>query len=80
MIFSLIDNSFWTLLGDDLAGAGIGHGHGQLLAGQPGPEGHLFVELIAAHGGQVIPAGVVEGGVQKGLGGVQRGGLAGRCV
>ena len=64
-------------LGQHLAGAGVGHRLGQLLAGQPGPQGHLLVELVAAHGGQVIPPVVEEGGVDQRLGGVQRGGLAG---
>ena len=65
-----------SLLGDDLAGAGIGYGQGQLLAGQPGPQSHLLVELIAAHSGQIIAPGIKEGGVQQGPGGVHRGGLA----
>ena len=64
-------------LGDDLAGEGVGDGLGQPAAGQPGPQSHLFVELVAAYGGQVVPPVVEEGGVDQGLGGVQRGGLAG---
>ena len=64
-------------LGDDLAGAGIRHRHSQGMAGQTGPKGHLLVELIAADCGQVIAAGVVEGGVEQALGGVHRGRLTG---
>ena len=64
-------------LSNDLAGAGVGDGHGQLLAPDTGPQPHLLVELIAAHGGQVIAPGVEEGGLEQRLGGVHRGGLAG---
>ena len=64
-------------LGDDLAGHGVGDGQGQLLAVQAGPDGQLLVELVTAHGGQVVPAGIKEEGVEQALGGVHRGGLAG---
>ena len=64
-------------LGDDLTGTGIGYGQGQLLAGQPGPQSHLLVELIAAHRGQVVAAGIKEQAVEQALSGVHRGRLAG---
>ena len=64
-------------LGHDLAGGGVGHGGGQLLAGQPIPQGQLLVELVASHCGQVVPAGIEEQGVHQALGGVHRGRLAG---
>ena len=62
-------------LGDDLAGAGVRHGGSQLLAGQTGPEGQLLVEFIAAHGRQVIPAGIEKQAVDEGLSRIQRGRL-----
>ena len=64
-------------LGHDLAGGGVGHGGAQLLARQTGPDGQLFIELVPANPGQVIPPGVEEQGVHQALGGVHRGGLAG---
>ncbi len=64
-------------LGDDLAGHGVGHGGGQGLIHQAGPDRQLLVELVAAHGGQVVAPGVEEQGVEQALGGVHRGGLAG---
>ena len=63
--------------GHDLSGGGVSHREGQLLPREPGGQGQFFVELIAAHGGQVIPPGIEEQGGQQALGGVHRGGLAG---
>ena len=63
--------------GDDLAGEGIGHGRGQGLASQAGPDVHLLVELIPADLGDVVAPGVEEEGVQVAFGALHRGGLAG---
>ena len=64
-------------LGNDLPGGGVRHRLKQLLAVQSAPDSQLFVELVPAHGGQVIPPGVEEQAVDERLGGVHRGGLAG---
>ncbi len=66
-----------AVLEQDLAGGGVRHGLDQLVAGHPLPQGQLLVELVAAHGGQVVAPGVKEQVVEQGLGGVHRGGLAG---
>ena len=64
-------------LGQQLAGEGIGHGLGQLKAGDAGVEGQLLVELVAAHVGDLVAAAVKEQAVQQGLGGLHRGRIAG---
>ena len=66
-----------ALFKQQLAGGGIGHGLLQHLALGPGPEGQLLVELIAAHGAQVIAPGIEEQVLDQGLGGVHRGRLTG---
>ena len=66
-----------AVLKDDLTGGGICHRHGQLLALGAGPDGQLLIELVPAHHGQVVPAGIEEQALQQGLGGIHRGGLAG---
>jgi len=69
-----------ALLQQQLAGGGVGYGLGQLLALGLGPQGQLLVELIPAHGAQVIPPGIEEQVLHQGLGGVQRGRLAGALL
>ena len=66
-----------AVLKQQLAGSGVRHGLGQLVAGNALPQGQLLVELVPAHHGQVIPPGVEEQVVHQGLGGLHRGGLAG---
>ena len=66
-----------ALVEEDLAGGGVGHGHGQLLTLHARPERQLLVELIAADGAQVIAAGIEEEVLDQRLGGVERRRLAG---
>ena len=66
-----------AFLEQQLAGGGIGHGIGQHLAPGTHPEGQLLVELIAAHGAQIVTPGIEEQVLDQGLGGVHRGRLAG---
>ena len=73
----LIAGKHVARLVEQLAGGGVDHRVRQGPLGGPDPEGQLFVELIAAHGTQVVPAGIKEEAVNQGLGGVHRGGLAG---
>ena len=74
---AVIGGEHMAVLEQDLAGGGIGHGHGQFLALGAGPEGQLLVEFVPAHGAQVIAARVEEQVLQQRLGRVQRGGLTG---
>ena len=62
---------------EELAGGGMDHGLRQSPLRRPDPQGQLFIELIPAHGAQVVPAGVEEQAVDERLGRVHRGGLAG---
>ena len=66
-----------AVLKQDLAGGGVGHRIHQLVAGHPVPQGQLLVELVPAHGGQVVAPGIEEQVVDQGLAGLHRGGLAG---
>ena len=66
-----------TVLEDDLAGGGVRHGHRQLLALGAGPDGQLLIELVPAHHGQVVAAGIEEQTLQQRFRGIHRGGLAG---
>ena len=66
-----------TLVEEDLSGGGVGHRHSQLLALGQRPQGQLLIELIPAHDAQIVPPGIEEQVLHQGLGGVQRGGLAG---
>ena len=66
-----------AVLKQDLAGGGIGNRHRQLLAPGAGPDGQLLVELVPAHHGQVVAAGIKEQALQQRLRGIHRGGLAG---
>ena len=66
-----------ALVEEDLAGGGIGHRHSQLLALGQRPQGQLLIEFIPAHDAQIVPPGIEEQVLHQGLGGVQRGGLAG---
>ena len=62
---------------EQLACRRVDHRLHQGQTGNSGPQGELFVELVASHRAQVIAAGVKEEVVDKGLGGVHRGRLAG---
>ncbi len=62
-------------LGQHLAGDGVHHVLRQAEARQTARNSQLLVELIAAHRGQIIAAGVEEQRVQKALGGIHRGRL-----
>ena len=71
-------------LGDGLAGLahqlarrGVGHRLGQHLAHQAAFQAQLLVVFIAAHTGEVVPAGVEEQAVDVGLGALDGGGLTG---
>ena len=66
-----------AVLKQDLAGGGIGNRQRQLLAPGAGPDGQLLVELVPAHHGQVVAAGIKEQALQQRLRGIHRGGLAG---
>ena len=67
----------WPLVEEDLSGGGVGHRHSQLLALGQRPQGQLLIELIPAHDAQIVPPGIEEQVLHQGLGGVQRGRLAG---
>ena len=66
-----------ALVEEDLSGGGVGHRHSQLLALGQRPQGQLLIELIPAHDAQIVPPGIEEQILHQGLGGVQRGRLAG---
>ena len=66
-----------ALIKQELTGGRICHGIDQLVAGDALPQGQLLVELVPAHGGQVVAPGVEEQVVDQGLAGLHRGGLAG---
>ena len=61
----------------DLAGSGVGNGAGKHLAGDAGNQRKLFVVLIAAHPGKVIPPGVEQQLGKVLYGGFDGGRLAG---
>ena len=63
--------------GQHFAGQRVGHRAAQLLAAQPFGDGHLLVEFITAHCGEVVAFGVKKQVVQQRLGTVHCGGLAG---
>ena len=65
-----------TLFCQDLTGERVGHGGGQLKARYAGVKGELFVELVAAHVGDLIAAAVKEQPVQQRLGRLHCGGIA----
>ena len=69
--------SRWPSSKSSLAGSGVCHGLGQLVAGDPLPEGQLLIELVPAHNGQIVAPGIEEQVVHQGLGSFHRGGLAG---
>ena len=61
----------------DLAGEGIGNRLGGLLAGKPGPDVHLLIELVAAHLAHIVAVGIEEEPFQMGHSGLHRGRLTG---
>ena len=63
-------------LGDELAGDGVGDGGGQLVADEPAGQAELLVELVAAHGEEVVAAAVEEEAVEQRLGALHRRGIA----
>ena len=73
----LVSGEQVPLFKEDLAGGRVSHGINQLIAGDPGPQAQLFIELIAAHDGQIVAPGVEEQVVHQRLAGFHRGRLAG---
>ena len=63
--------------GQYFAGEGIGDRAGQFLAAEALGNSHLLVELIPAHGGQIIALGIKEQVVEQSLRAVHCGGLTG---
>ncbi|CAN3976511.1 5-deoxy-glucuronate isomerase, partial [Dysosmobacter welbionis] len=61
-----------ALIKQELTGGRICHGIDQLVAGDALPQGQLLVELVPAHGGQVVAPGVEEQVVDQGLAGLHR--------
>ena len=69
-----------SLVKKDLAGGGVRHRVDQLIARHPLPERELLIELVPAHGGQIVAPGVKEEVVHQGFGGLHRGGSPGRSL